>query len=80
MISFTLRRFTPEEGAPGTQCIGGWMGPRAGLNVIKKGKSLTPKVNGTWTRQVVLPAAELSRLIRAQTANIKFRAKSIEQV
>jgi len=27
-------RFTPGERAPGTHWIGGWMGPRATLNVV----------------------------------------------
>jgi hypothetical protein len=28
-------RFTPEERAPGTHWIGGWVGPRTGLDVEK---------------------------------------------
>jgi hypothetical protein len=31
-------RFTPRETAPGTHCVGGWMGPRAGLGVMEKRK------------------------------------------
>jgi hypothetical protein len=32
-------RFTPEETAPGTHWIGGWVDPRAGLNdVVNYGK------------------------------------------
>jgi hypothetical protein len=27
--------FTPEEGAAGTHCIGGWVGPGAGLDVME---------------------------------------------
>jgi hypothetical protein len=34
-------RFTPGERAPGTRCIGCWMGPRAGLNHMEKRKFLT---------------------------------------
>jgi hypothetical protein len=29
-------RFTPREAAPGTRCIGGWLGPRAGLDIMEK--------------------------------------------
>jgi hypothetical protein len=29
-------RFTPREGAPDTHWIGGWMGPRAGLDAVMK--------------------------------------------
>jgi hypothetical protein len=33
-----LGRFTPREIAPGTHWIGGWVGPRAGLDtVVKRG-------------------------------------------
>jgi hypothetical protein len=35
-------RLTPEERAPGTHCIGGWVDPRAGLDDINKYKLLTP--------------------------------------
>jgi hypothetical protein len=33
--------FTPGEKAPGTQWIGGWVDPRAGLDDLKKRKFLT---------------------------------------
>jgi hypothetical protein len=36
------RRFTPGERAPGTHLIGGWVGPRAGLDDVEKRKLLTP--------------------------------------
>jgi hypothetical protein len=29
-----LGRFNPRERAPGTHWIGGWVGPRAGLNAV----------------------------------------------
>jgi hypothetical protein len=28
-------RFTPGKRAPDTHCIGGWVGPRAGLDAVK---------------------------------------------
>jgi hypothetical protein len=31
-------RFTPEERAPDTHWIGGWVSPRAGLNAVEKRK------------------------------------------
>jgi hypothetical protein len=34
-------RFTPGERAPGTHWIGGWVGPRPGLNDVEKRKFLT---------------------------------------
>jgi hypothetical protein len=33
-------RFTPREWAPGTHWIGGWVGPRAGLDAVEKRKIL----------------------------------------
>jgi hypothetical protein len=35
-------RFTHSERMPGTHLIGGWMGPRAGLNSVSKRKILGP--------------------------------------
>jgi hypothetical protein len=33
-------RITPGEKAPGIHCIGGWMGPRIGLNDVERRKIL----------------------------------------
>jgi hypothetical protein len=45
-------RFTPEERAPGTHWIGGWVDPSAGLDDVEKRKFLT------------LPGLELQQLCR----------------
>jgi len=29
-------RFTPRKRAPRTHCIGGWVGPKAGLELVKR--------------------------------------------
>jgi hypothetical protein len=34
-------RFAPEERTPGTYWVGGWVGPRAGLDDLEKRKFLT---------------------------------------
>jgi hypothetical protein len=34
-------RFTPKQSAPGTQWIGAWVGPRAGLEAVVKRKVLS---------------------------------------
>jgi hypothetical protein len=43
-------RFTPGEREPGTHCIGGWVGPRTGLDDVEKRKFL------------ILPGLELGSL------------------
>jgi hypothetical protein len=40
-------RFTPRERVPGTQCIGGCVGPRAGLDTVSKRKFPAPARNRT---------------------------------
>jgi hypothetical protein len=43
VVSVTPRpRFAPGERIPGTHCTGGWVGPRAGLNLEVRGKILSP--------------------------------------
>jgi hypothetical protein len=33
-------RYTPGENAPGTHWVGGWVGPRVGLDVVEEGENL----------------------------------------
>jgi hypothetical protein len=54
-------RFTPGERAPGTHSIGGWVEPTAGLNDVKKRKSLT------------LPGIELRPLGRPARSQSLYR-------
>jgi hypothetical protein len=42
-------RFTPREIAPNTHVIGGWMGPRTGLNDVWKRKFFTLPALELWT-------------------------------
>jgi hypothetical protein len=57
-------RFTPEERAPGTHWIGGWVGPRAGLDNVEKRKFLT------------LPSLELRPLGRPACSQSLYRLRS----
>jgi hypothetical protein len=41
MVIFTPQPLYPGERAPGTHWIGGWVGPRAGLENVEKRKFLT---------------------------------------
>jgi hypothetical protein len=49
-------RFTPEEWAPGTHWIGGWVGPRTGLDAVAKRKNPIIGPTGNWTPVVQLVA------------------------
>jgi hypothetical protein len=51
-------RFTPEERAPGTRWIGGWVDPRVGLDDVEKWKFLTPP--GLELRPLSRPASSQS--------------------
>jgi hypothetical protein len=42
---------TPKERAPGIHCIGGWVGPRAVLDVVVKEKFPAPAGNRTLEPQ-----------------------------
>jgi hypothetical protein len=42
VVSITPRRIYPEERDPDTQWLGRWMGPRAGLDAVKKRKVSFP--------------------------------------
>jgi hypothetical protein len=53
--------FTPGEKTPGTQWIGGWVGPRAGLDDVEKRKFLT------------LPGLELRLLGRPARSQSLYR-------
>jgi hypothetical protein len=56
-------RFTPGERAPGTHYIGGWVGPRAGLENVEKRKFL------------ILPGLELRLLRRAARSQSLYRLR-----
>jgi hypothetical protein len=49
------RAFTPGGRTPGTQCAGGWVGPRAGLDTEAIGKILCPYRGSNPDRPVVQP-------------------------
>jgi hypothetical protein len=50
--------FTPRERAPGTHWIGGWVGPRAGLDAVMKGKIPSPRRESNPRTPIVQPAAQ----------------------
>jgi hypothetical protein len=55
--------FTPGKTAPGTHCIGGWVGPKAGLDVMEKSKiSCTYRESNADSSVVQTVAQSLYRL------------------
>jgi hypothetical protein len=50
-------RFTLRERAPGTHWIGGWVGPRAGLDAVVKTKIPSPRWESNSRTQIVQPIA-----------------------
>jgi hypothetical protein len=59
MVSSRPCRFTPGERAPGTNSIGGWVDPRAGLDDMEKWKFLSPP--GLGLRPLGRPARRFSQ-------------------
>jgi hypothetical protein len=56
--NFTLLPlYSPREKAPGTHCVGEWVGPRAGLGVKEKGKVFCPCLKSNPNSSVVQPLA-----------------------
>jgi hypothetical protein len=53
VVSYTSRPLYLREKAPGIQWIGGWIGPRYGLDAVKKNNKLSPAENRTPTVQLI---------------------------
>jgi hypothetical protein len=67
VVSFMPRPLYPKERAPGTHWIGGWVGPRAVVEAVVKGKTPRPAGNLTQEPRSSSPpsavSTELSRLL-----------------
>jgi hypothetical protein len=50
--------FTPREKAPGTHWIGGWVGPRAVLDLVVKRKIPSPHCESNPRTPIVQPVAQ----------------------
>jgi hypothetical protein len=44
VVSFTPQPLYPTERAPGTHCIGGWVGPRVGLDGVEEKHLALPEI------------------------------------
>jgi hypothetical protein len=51
-------RFTAKERAPDTHWIGGWVGPRAVLDVVVKRKIPSPRRESNIRTPIVQPVAQ----------------------
>jgi hypothetical protein len=56
------RLFTPGDAAPGTQWIGDWVGPRAGLDAVENRKITFPML-GTERRFLGPPTCDIVPII-----------------
>jgi len=63
VFSFTPRRFTLRERAPGTHWIGGWVGPRAVLDAVVKRKIPSPRRESNIRTRIV----QVQIIIRGKT-------------
>jgi hypothetical protein len=59
MVSTTPRPLYPRE-RPGTHCTGGWMGPRAGLDVCEKSRPHRDSIPGPSSPWPVAIPTELT--------------------
>jgi hypothetical protein len=57
VVSFTPRPLYPRERAPGTHWIGGWVVPRAGLEVVAKKRIPSPRRELNSLTPIVQPVA-----------------------
>jgi hypothetical protein len=64
-------RFTPRKRAPGTQWIGGWVGPRAVLDVVVKRKIPSPRWEWNPLTPIVQPVVVQSSLVNVSWVTVK---------
>jgi hypothetical protein len=70
VVSYTPRPLYPEEILPGTHWIGGWVGPRAGLDVVEKRKILA--LSGFEPRRSCpLPVTNIQCYVIASLSQLK---------
>jgi hypothetical protein len=82
-------RFTPRERAPGIHWIGGWVGPRTGLDMVSKWKIPNPRRESKPDHPIVQPVASRYtdwRLYESYTGsfvfitNIKFSGTEMKPI
>ena len=71
VVNATPRPFYPRE-RPGTNCTGGWVGPRAGLDGCGKSRPHRQSIPGRSSLCRVAIPAELSRPVRCNVSE-KFK-------
>jgi hypothetical protein len=58
VVNFTTRPLYPQERAPGTHWIGGWVGPRAVLDAVVRRKIPSPHQESNPRTPIVQPLAQ----------------------
>jgi hypothetical protein len=73
-------RFTPREIATGVHSIGGWVGPRVGLDTVSKRKILSPYRESNPGTPILQPVAKFMKvnLCRAAASHISRILNQIE--
>jgi hypothetical protein len=61
MVSFTPRPLYLRERAPDTHWIGGWVGPRAGLDMVSKRKIPSPRREPQTDHPIGQPAPSMKK-------------------
>jgi hypothetical protein len=56
--------FTPRERDPGTNWIGGWLGPRVGLDMVVKRNIPSPCWDSNCTSKIVLHVSHVALLMQ----------------
>jgi hypothetical protein len=64
VVIFTARPIYPRETDPGTHCIGGRVGPIAGMDIMKrKHKSLAPAENRIYSKDVLATGRTMGEIL-----------------
>jgi hypothetical protein len=69
-------QFTPGEKAPGTHCIGDWVGPKDSLDTVANRKKSSLPPAGNPAHNLVTILTELSRPCRSYYVTSNIRTSS----
>jgi hypothetical protein len=73
-------RFTPRKRAPGTHLIGGWVSPRAFLDVVVKRKISSPRRESNSKTPIVQPVAQRYTTLLNLTRSILLKTDALTRL